>query len=61
MTVLLYTILLLFCEKECNRRTICGGNFATNMPQRNRMSLEHREKIVRTFEDENEDDTCSDA
>ena len=30
-------------------------NFATDMPQRNRIPLEHRERIIRAFEDENED------
>ena len=27
----------------------------TDMPQRNRILLEHRERIIRAFEDENED------
>ena len=37
------------------RRRIFGSNFATDMPQRNRIPLEHRERIIRAFEYENED------
>ena len=41
--------------KRCNRRRIFGRKFATDTPKKKRIPLEHPERIIRAFEDENED------
>ena len=42
-------------RKRCNRRFIFESNFAKDMPRRKKILLEHRERVIRAFGDENED------
>ena len=44
-----------FVRKRWNRCTSFASQFETNMPQRNRIPLEHHERIIWAFEDQTED------